>query len=77
MHEDSKLGIMTSVGKNRLVKVIFRNIHKISVACANSLVDKSWLDNVWEMFLLFIKFKNKGMTKDTPFYMTDFLFTEL
>ena len=36
MHKDSKLGIMTNVGKNRLVKVIFTNIHKISDACANS-----------------------------------------
>ena len=36
MHENSKLGIMTNVGKNRLVKVIFTNIHKISDACANS-----------------------------------------
>ena len=34
--KDRKLGIMTSVGKNRLVKVIFTNIHKISDACANS-----------------------------------------
>ena len=36
MHENSKLGIMTNVGKNRLVKVIFRNIHQISDACTNS-----------------------------------------
>ena len=36
VHEDSNLGIMTNVGKNRLVKVIFTNIHKISDACANS-----------------------------------------
>ena len=35
MHKDNKLGIMTNVGKNRLVKVIFTNIHKISDACAN------------------------------------------
>ena len=27
---------MTNVGKSRLVKVIFTNIHKISDACANS-----------------------------------------
>ena len=27
---------MTNVGKNRLVKVIFTNIHKISDACGNS-----------------------------------------
>ena len=36
VHKDSKLGIMTNVGKNRLVKVIFTNVHKISDACANS-----------------------------------------
>ena len=41
VHKDSKLGIMTNVGKNRLVKVIFTNIHKVSDACANGLVDKS------------------------------------
>ena len=35
--KDRKLGIMTSVGKNRLVKVIFTNIHKVSDACANTL----------------------------------------
>ena len=31
-----KTGIMTNVGKNRLVKVFFTDIHKISDACANS-----------------------------------------
>ena len=36
MHKDSKLGILTNVGKNRLVKVTFTNIHKISDTCANS-----------------------------------------
>ena len=36
VHKDNKLGIMTNVDKNRLVKVIFTNIHKISGACANS-----------------------------------------
>ena len=36
MHKDSKLGIMTNVGKNRLVKVIFTNIHKISDTCTNT-----------------------------------------
>ena len=35
MHKDSKLGIMTNVGKNRLVKVIFTNFHEISDTCAN------------------------------------------
>ena len=43
VHKDSKLGITTNVGTsvgtnvtNRLVKVIFTNIHKISDACANN-----------------------------------------
>ena len=43
VHKDSKLEITTNVGTsvdtnvtNRLVKVIFRNIHKISDACANN-----------------------------------------
>ena len=36
VHKDNKLGIMTNVGKSRLVKVIFANIPKISDACANS-----------------------------------------
>ena len=36
-YEDSKLGIMINVGKCRLVKVIFSNIHKISDACVNIL----------------------------------------
>ena len=55
-HKDNKLWIMTNVGKSRLEKVIFTNIHKISDACA-VLVDISWLHHVWEMFLLFIKFR--------------------
>ena len=36
VHKDNKLGIMNNVGKSRLVKVIFTNIHNISDACANS-----------------------------------------
>ena len=36
VHKDSKLGIMTNMGKSRLAKVIFNNIHKTSDACANS-----------------------------------------
>ena len=36
VHKDSKLGIKTNMGKSRLGKVIFTNIHKISDACANS-----------------------------------------
>ena len=36
VHKDSKLGLMTNMGKSRLAKVIFNNIHKTSDACANS-----------------------------------------
>ena len=36
VHKDSKLGTMTNVGKSRLAKVLFTNIHKVSDACANS-----------------------------------------
>ena len=36
VHKDSELGIMTNMGKNRLVKVIFTKAHKIIDACANS-----------------------------------------
>ena len=36
VHKDSKLEIMTNLGKNRLAKVIFPNIHKISAVCAKN-----------------------------------------
>ena len=36
VYKDSKLGIMTNVGKSRLLKVIFTNIHKISDGRANN-----------------------------------------
>ena len=36
VHKDSKLGIMTCVGRRRLVKVIFTNIRKMSDTCTNS-----------------------------------------
>ena len=36
VHKNSKLRIMTNVGKTRVVKVIFTNIHKIRDASANS-----------------------------------------
>ena len=36
VQKDSKLGIMTNVGKSRLAKVIFTTIHKVSDANANS-----------------------------------------
>ena len=57
MHKNSKLGILTNVSKSRLAKVTFTNIHKMSDACANSFDRYIWLYNVWEMFLLFIKFE--------------------
>ena len=41
-HKDSQLGIMINVGKCRLIKVTFANIHKISDACVEIvLVDTS------------------------------------
>ena len=36
VHKENKLGIMTNVGKSRLVKVIFTNIQKTSDTCANN-----------------------------------------
>ena len=36
VHKDNKLGIMNNMGKSRLVKVIFTNIHNISDAFPNS-----------------------------------------
>ena len=36
VHKDTKLGIITNVGKSRLVKAIFANIDKMSDARANS-----------------------------------------
>ena len=36
VHKDSNSEIMTFVGRRRLVKVIFTNIHKMNDACANS-----------------------------------------
>ena len=36
VHKDTKLEIITNVGKSKLVKAIFANIDKMSDACANS-----------------------------------------
>ena len=36
VHKGSKLSVMINMGKSRLAKVIFTNIHEISDACANS-----------------------------------------
>ena len=41
-HKDSKLGIMINMGKSRLAKSIFTNIHKISDACANRYKNSSF-----------------------------------
>ena len=65
---------MTNVGKNKLVKVVFTNIHKISDACATLcvqtvLVDSSWLHNVWEMFLPFIKIWKNGVSDKIKAYL--------
>ena len=35
VHKDSKLGIMTYVGRRKLVKIIFTNIHMMSNTYAN------------------------------------------
>ena len=56
VHKDSKLGIKTNMRKSRLAKVIFINIHKIGDACVNSFGRYIMIVDVWEMFLLFIKF---------------------
>ena len=56
VHKDSKLGIMTNVGKSRLVKVIFSSIHKISDACANSysryIIITQYMRNVFTFYYL-------------------------
>ena len=57
VHKDSKLGIMTNVGKSRLVKVIFTNIHKISDACANSFGRYIMTAQCMRNVFTFIKFK--------------------
>ena len=69
MHKDSKLVIMTNEGKNRLVKVVFTSILKISDTCANSfgryIMTAQCMRNVllnssfikFMFYSLFIKFK--------------------
>ena len=63
-HEDSKLGTIIIVGKCRLVKVIFSNIHKISDACANRfgryiMIAHTWLYEKCFYFLLHSSFSVK------------------
>ena len=57
MHKDSKLGIVTNVGKSRLLKGIFSNIYKISDACANSFDRYIMTAQCMRTFLLLINFK--------------------
>ena len=58
VHKENKLGIMTNVGKSRLVKVIFTNIHKIGDACANSFGRYIMIEQCMRNVKLpFIKFK--------------------
>ena len=57
VHKDSKLGTMTNVGRNMLVKVIFINIHKISDAPANSFGRYIMIVQCIRFFLLFTKFR--------------------
>ena len=56
-HKENKLGNMTNVGKNRLVKAIFTNIHKISDACASSFGRYIMIAQCIINVLLFIKFQ--------------------
>ena len=57
VHKYSKFKIMTNVGKNRLLKVIFTNIRKISDARASSFSRYIMIAQCMRiMFLLFIKF---------------------
>ena len=67
VHKDSKLGIMTNVGKNRLVKVIFTNVHKISDACANSfgryIMIAQCMRNVFTFHYINSSFWKNGVSK--------------
>ena len=66
MHKDSKLGIVTNVGKSRLLKGIFSNIYKISDACANSFDRYIMTAQCMRTFLLLINFKflwKKGVSE--------------
>ena len=54
VHKENKLGIMTNMGKSRLVKVIFTNIQKKSDACANnfgrSIMTAKYMRNVFTFY---------------------------
>ena len=57
VHKNRKLGIVTNVGKNRLVKVILTNIYKISDACANSFGRYIMIAKCIRNVFTFYKFK--------------------
>ena len=67
VHKDNKLGIMTNVGKSRLVKVILTNIHKISDACANSfgryIMIAQCMRNVFTFHYINSSFWKNGVSK--------------
>ena len=57
-HKDSKLGIIINMGKSRLVKVFFSNIHKISGACANKfsryIIIAQCMRNVFPLYYILV-----------------------
>ena len=55
VNKDIKLGIMTNVGKNRLAKAIFTNIHKISDVCAKSFSRYIMIDQYMRNVFSFYK----------------------
>ena len=63
VHKDSKIGIVTNVGKNKLVKVIFTNVCKISDACANSfgryIMTAQCMRNVFTFYYINSSFSGK------------------
>ena len=63
VHKDSKLWFTTKVGKNRLVKVIFTNVHKISDAYANSfgryIMTAECLRNAFTLYYINWSFSEK------------------
>ena len=63
VHKDSKLGIMTILSKNRLVKVIFTNVHKVSDACENSfgryIMIAQCMRNVFAFYHIYSSFSGR------------------
>ena len=57
VNKDIQLGIMTNVGKNRLAKAIFTNIHKISDVCAKSFGSYIMIDQCMRNVFSFYNFQ--------------------